>query len=160
MTDPTPETAPPDAPETPADDHTAATDIEQLRDNLATAEAQRDELASRLTETQNRTTLERLLTRAGAVDTETASLLIAQSLDLTEPQEPEDLDQAVQQLLLTKPFLHRPAPAAMPSVTQSPREADEPSLASAARRAATTGHRKDIADYLRLRRQLAQEPRL
>lgn len=151
--DPQPDTPP------PADDPaTLRQQLDARNDELATAEAQRDELAQRLTETENRHAAESTLHRAGAVDPETALLLLRQRMDFDEPLDTRDLADAVQQLLLDKPFLLRDdAPPAMPPMTRTPREPPsdgQAELAQAARTAAGSGNRRDIARYLRLRRQV------
>jgi len=131
--------------------------LDHRSDELATAEAQRDETTSRLCETENRLLTERLLTQAGVVDVETASLLLGQRVDFSEPVANEDLTSALERLLLEKPYLRATAPA-MPGPTRTGRDepCNEPArLAQIADRAAKSGNRKDIAEYLRLRRQLS-----
>ncbi len=133
--------------------------MERRSDELAAAESQRDETLSRLTETDNARRVERRLAAAGVTDFETAGLLLSRRVDLTEELDDEALDRRVEQLLLDKPFLRSTAAAgaALPPVSASPRAGDAAAgqLAHAAERAAQTGNRRDVADYLRLRRSTA-----
>ena len=102
-------------------------------------------------------TAERFLSQAGVIDRETASMLLAKRLDLDEPQDSHVLRDAVEQLLLDKPYL-RGIESHLPSKTASVRTNDVGTigqLARIAQRAAQSGHRKDVAEYLRLRRQVA-----
>ena len=137
------------------------TQIEKRSDELATAEAQRDEANMHMTQLENRMAAERLLSQRGTVDVETASLLLARRIDLNEDIQPQEISKAVEELLLDKPFLRgsqTEASSPMPPLTSAPRNSQgsqEASLASAAQRAAASGNRKDIAEYLRLRRQMS-----
>lgn len=125
---------------------------QQHSDSLAQAEAQRDEARSRLIETENRLTAERMLSAAGVVDLETAALLLAKRVDLTDDVEPDGLTLAVEQLLLDKPFL-RSRELPLPGKTASQRSRANPcQIAHAAERAMQSGDRRDVAEYLRLRR--------
>lgn len=134
--------------------------IENRSDELATAEAQRDEANMHTTQLENRMAAERILSQSGAVDVETASLLLGKRLDMNEDIQPQEISAAVEKLLLDKPFLRGDqAPrqtAPMPPLTNAPRDSrssQASNLESAAQRAAASGNRKDIAEYLRLRRQ-------
>ncbi len=132
--------------------------FEIRNDELATAEAQRDEANMQLAATENRLAAERILANAGAVDVETASLLLRERVNFSEDLPPEQLVQAIERLLRDKPFLQGSAtpPPAMPTLTSSARSdqgGETAHLSNAARRAAQSGNRRDIAEYLRLRRQ-------
>jgi len=130
-------------------------DMEAKDDQLATAEAQRDEAQAQLTVTENRLTAERLLSQAGVVDIEAASTLLAQRIDFEEQLGADALSDGIEKLLVDKPFL-RSSAAPLPPATASARPGRPTTagqLASAAERAAQTGDRKDVAEYLRLRRQ-------
>ena len=134
----------------------AQSQLEKRVEELATAEAQRDEARLGLTVTENRMSAERLLTQAGVVDMETASLLLSKRVDLSEPVDQADIQRHVEQLLLDKPFLR--AGGTLPPRTASHRPVQQTAtakLTSAAQRAAISGNRRDIAEYLRLRRQTA-----
>jgi hypothetical protein len=131
----------------------------QARDEeLAAAEAQRDEARTQLTVTENRAAAERLLAQSGVVDVETASLVLAKRMDFGEEVDGEALARSVEQLLLDKPFLRGPSQAPLPSKTASARPAAPSAsarLAQTAERAARSGDRRDVAEYLRLRRQVS-----
>ena len=125
-------------------------------DDLAAAEAQRDEAQTQLTIAENRLATERLLSSAGVIDLETASVLLSKRIDLAEELDPNALGRATEQLLLDKPFLRASADAGLPPKTASarpPRATPAAHLAQAAERAARSGSRRDVAEYLRLRRQ-------
>ena len=56
--------------------------LQRREDELATAEAQRDEIHMRLCEAENRVVVERSLSQAGVVDVEAALLLLTRRVDL------------------------------------------------------------------------------
>ncbi len=125
-------------------------------DQLAQAEAQRDEAASRLVETENRLTAERLMATAGLAETETAMLLLSKHVDLTQALDDGALTDAVEELLVDKPFLRAGQVSLLPGSTASAKPTAPGgfgALADAAERAIETGDRRDVAEYLRLRRQ-------
>jgi hypothetical protein len=129
--------------------------LEHRGEELAVAEAQRDEARVQLTAAGNQHRAERLLAEAGVVDFEAAGLLLAKRMDLAGDLEDEAIRRGVEQLVLDKPFLVRPA-AALPRATASVRSERPGSFAQltrAAERAVQTGNRRDVAEYLRLRRQ-------
>jgi TolA-binding protein len=129
--------------------------LDRRADEVAKAEAQRDEAHCRLTATENRLQAERLLGQAGVVDLEAASLLLSKRVDLAEGLEPEALSQAVEQLLLDKPFLRVDSAPLPPSsaAPRAPQPAPRARLAQVADRAARSGNPRDVAEYLRLKRQ-------
>jgi len=132
--------------------------LESRTEQLGQAEAQRDEAAQALRTAENRLAAERLLAGAGVVDLETAGLLLAERIDLSAEIQPEQLSQSIEQLLIDKPILSRPSGPSLPSATASARPGPSSSLAQlsrAAERAIQTGDRKDVAEYLRLRRNTA-----
>ena len=131
--------------------------FEQDREELAAAEAQRDEARMQLTVTENRLAAERILGSSGVIDLETASMLLSKRVDFAEELDTETLTTKVEQLLLDKPFLRRASSTSLPPKTASVNPAAATTagqLASAAERAAQSGDRKDIAEYLRLRREV------
>jgi len=132
--------------------------VNQHSDELATAEAQRDEAQTQLTAAENRLAAERLFSDAGVLDLETASMLLSKRVDLADQLDREALAQSVEQLLLDKPFLRGSADAALPPKTASPRSPGATTasqLSQAAELAARSGDRRDVANYLRLKRQVA-----
>ena len=111
-----------------------------------------------LTMTDSRMSAERALIQAGVVDVETASLLLSKRLDFAEPVDNEQITSQVEQLLIDKPFLQRPSHeiGSMPPKSASPKDSHTSTaaqLANAAQQAIKSGNRRDIAEYLRLRRQ-------
>ncbi|HOG29196.1 MAG TPA: hypothetical protein PLT35_07940 [Vicinamibacterales bacterium] len=130
--------------------------LEDQRNQLALAEAQRDEARQQILFAENRIAAERALVESGVTDLEAASILLSKRVDLNEPLGADALGRHVEQLLLDKPYL-RAAAGGLPPPTAAPkpRQAPAADLADAARRAAHSGNRRDVADYLRLRRQLA-----
>ena len=145
----------------PAGDDALAARVTELRtqldarvEELAAAEAQRDEARHRLTATENRLAAERLLAQAGVVDVETAALLLGRRVDLEGDLESEALEQGIEGLLLDKPFLRCRRADLPPSSASAAPPAPSPNarLADAADRAMNTGNRRDVAEYLRLKR--------
>lgn len=127
--------------------------LQRREDELATAEAQRDEIQTRLVEAENRSVVQRAFQQAGVVDHEAAALLLGRRLDLGSEVTPEELTTAVEQLLLDKPFLRAAMPA-MPPVTRTGHTPPDIAsrLADAAQQAVASGNRRDVIEYLRLRR--------
>ncbi len=134
------------------------TQFDNRNEQLATAESHRDEIASQMEELENRTEAERRLFQAGVVDIETASMLLSKKMNFTGPIDTEGLSHNIEQLLLEKPFLRANSgtiTSSLPSSTASAKPSQHGSasrLACAAQKAVKTGCRKDIAEYLRLRR--------
>lgn len=131
------------------------TQFEERLEQLATADAARDEMQHQLEAVRARASAEGALYGAGVVDIEAASALLEKRLSFDDELDAERLAQAVDQLLQDKPFLLAPA-VALPDKTASarPREAGMGArLARAASQAVSSGSRRDVADYLRLRRQ-------
>jgi hypothetical protein len=129
--------------------------VVQAKDQLGAAEAQRDEARSAVTVLENRLVTERLLSQAGVVDVEAANLLLSRRVDLAQELDARQLASQVEQLLIDKPFL-RQAPKGLPGPTAVPRPPAAGSigqLTHAAKQAILSGDRRDVAEYLRLRRQ-------
>ena len=125
-------------------------------EQLATAEAQRDEMQHQFDEQRLKGTAQRILLQSGVSDLETAMLLLERRVAMQDETDEPALQQAVEQLLADKPFLLGGSMGA--GRTASPRlKASGPTakLARAAAQAARTGNRRDIAEYLRLRRRSA-----
>ena len=125
---------------------------------LAASISQREQAVSKLLETHNRLTAERLLTEAGAVDVEAASLLLEKRVDLSNEVDTERLRDNIDELLTAKPFLRATKASPLPPATASSRAPNETSalqLSRAAEQAVKSGNRRDVAEYLRLRRQTA-----
>ena len=138
------------------------TQVKAGGEQLTAAQVERDEARRQLQASKMRLTLERQLARSGVVDVETAAVLLADRMDTTNPGAPGDepaIARAVEQLLLDKPFLIAPGHAALPPKTaaaRAPSAGATAQLAQLAQRATSSGDRRAVAEYLRLRRQRAQ----
>jgi TolA-binding protein len=137
--------------------------LEHRDKDLGLAEAQRDEARHQLITAENRSKAERMLGEAGAVDIEAASLLLSKRVDFGEELDAESLARRVEQLLLDKPFLRGGPAGALPPKTASGKPSGTTGLAQltrAADRAVASGDRRDVADYLRLRRAAARSAKV
>lgn len=133
----------------------ALAQLDTRMDQLATAEAQRDEMQHAIEAQRTRTRLERVLYGAGVVDVEAAATLLDKQADLGESPSDQQLDGAIARLLQDKPYLLARAPEG-PQKTASARVGEAGAAAGlnrAATKAAGSGSRRDLVDYLRLRRQ-------
>jgi len=131
------------------------TRLDLAGEQFGAAEAQRDEARTQLIVTENRMSAERMFAQAGVVDIETASILLGRRVDLSEALDTQTLTRHIEQLLLDKPFLQNHGGASLPPRTSSPRPPRTSGIAEltdAARKAAQSGDRRDVANYLRLRR--------
>ena len=128
--------------------------VEAQQEQLAAAEAQRDEARSQVTATQNRLSAQRLLVASGAVDIEAAMALLEKRIDLGGEVDDETVARTIQGLLLDKPFLRGAAGGSLPPVSAATRPAQslQQRMLDTAQRAITSGNRRDVIDYLRLRR--------
>jgi len=135
--------------------------LEASSKNLGLAEAQRDEACHQLLVAENHSLAERMLGGAGVVDIEAASLLLSKRVDFGQEIEAESLARRVEQLMLDKPYLRGGPTATFPPKTASARSpgAGLAQLTRAADRAVASGDRRDVAEYLRLRRQAARSAR-
>ena len=136
------------------------TQLEQRLEQLASAEAQRDELQHQLEQANLRASAERMLLAAGVADVETAMTLLEKRTGFSEDLDAARLGQAIERLVQDKPFLVSPV-SGLPGKTASarlPSGGPASRLAQAATRAAQTGTRRAVSDYLRLRRQTQMNP--
>ena len=133
----------------------AQSQLSNQADQIALAEAQRDELQTAMEVHRQRTAAERMFLLAGVADTEAAMLLLEKRVKLGEEPDGPELQQAVERLLLDKPYLLPSGPAGGTGKTASRRITTSLTgqIAKAAARAVQSGHRRDVIDYLRLRRQ-------
>jgi len=127
-------------------------------EEIALAEAQRDEAQQHLQAIENRLAVERRLFADGVIDVETAADALAKRIDLGEAIDADEVASAVEQLLLDKPFLRGESAGGLPSPTAAARSNHGAAsrLANVAQRAARSGDRRDVAEYLRLRRASAR----
>lgn len=127
--------------------------IEALAEELAEVKARASEMAEQLSATQTEQELTRKLAAAGTLDMETAVLLARAKLG-TGGQ--ADLDGVVEQLRKEKQYLfagEQQAAATVKTAGAKDRmQSSQVILERAAKRAATTGNRTDLQEYLRLRR--------
>jgi hypothetical protein len=127
--------------------------IETLTEQLAQAKAQTTELSEQLSDIQTEQTLTRQLAAAGAVDLETAVLIARARL---QDKEDADVSGVIEQLKKEKQFLFTAGSSGQaPTKTAGARDRvtnRQTLLERAAKKAATTGSRTDLHEYLKLRR--------
>ncbi len=127
--------------------------VEALTEQLAEAKSQATKTSEQLSNIQTEQKLTRKLAAAGAVDLETAMLIAkARAEDQTEA----DVDGVIEQLKKEKQYLFADGNRAVTvKKTAGARERIQNSqtiLERAAKKAATTGNRTDLQEYLKLRR--------
>jgi hypothetical protein len=131
----------------------AEKEVEALTKALAGAESQSSGMREQLQSVKSEQELMRKLASMGAVDLETAVLLAKSRM---EGSETTDLDSVVGQLKKEKRYLFNSSEIGVAiQKTTGPRSrmvSDQTALAKAAKKAATTGNRTDLQEYLRLRR--------
>jgi hypothetical protein len=127
--------------------------IEELTEQLAQAKSQTAELSGQLSDIQTEQKLMRQLAAAGAVDLETAVLIARARL---QGKEDADVTGVIEQLKKEKQFLFNAgSPGTTPTKTAGARNRvtnNQTLLERAAKKAATTGSRTDLHEYLKLRR--------
>jgi uncharacterized protein YfcZ (UPF0381/DUF406 family) len=127
--------------------------VEALTEQLAEAKSQAIKISEQLSNIQTEQKLTRKLAAAGAVDLETA-MLIAKAR--VEDQTEADVDGVIEQLKKEKQYLFTDGNRAVTvKKTAGARERIQNSqtiLERAAKKAATTGNRTDLQEYLKLRR--------
>lgn len=127
--------------------------IEALTEQLAEANAQAKQMSAQLNSIRVEQNLTRRLAAEGTVDLETALLLAKARL---HDQKEADLDGLIEQLKNEKQYLFDAAPGtAVAKKTAGARErisTNQKIIEEAAKKAATTGSRTDLQEYLKLRR--------
>jgi uncharacterized protein YhaN len=127
--------------------------IEALTEQLAQAKAQTAELSERLSDIQTEQKLMRQLASAGAVDLETTMLIARARM---QDQDDADVTDVIEQLKKEKQFLFTAGSSGTaPTKTAGARDrvtSSQTLLERAAKKAATTGSRTDLHEYLKLRR--------
>lgn len=130
--------------------------VEDLTEQLAQAKSQVTKISKRLSDIEAEQKLTCKLTAAGSVDLETAVLLAKARM---EGQTNADLDGVIEQLKKEKQYLFGGVPRTVPAKkTAGAKESangginNQTVLERAAKRAATTGNRTDLQEYLKLRR--------
>ena len=128
--------------------------IESLTEQLAQAQQQTAKLAQQLSDIKAEQTLTKKLISAGAVDVESAVLLAKARM---QGQTQADPDSVIEQLKKEKQYLFsRSDEVVTATKTAGAKERSgnvHAVLERAAKKAATTGNRTDLHEYLRLRRQ-------
>ncbi|MFB0555952.1 MAG: hypothetical protein ACETWQ_21815 [Phycisphaerae bacterium] len=135
--------------------------VEALMEQLAEAKSQLTTMSEQLSNIQAEQKLTRKLAAAGTVDMETAVLLAKAKL---EGQTEADLDRVIEQLKNEKQYLFDPllsceskkgGGTVRTKKTAGVKERmtnNQTVLERAAKKAATTGNRTDLQEYLKLRR--------
>ena len=128
--------------------------VESLSEQLAQAKSQISEMAEELGNIQVERKLMRKLATAGAVDLE-AAVLIARGR--IEGEADADLDGVIEQLKKEKHYLFGSNKDVVASTERTAGaknclESNQSILERAARKAAATGNRTDLQEYLKMRR--------
>ena len=130
--------------------------VEDLTEQLVQAKSQVTKMSERLSEIEAEQKLTRKLAAAGSVDLETAVMLVKARM---EGQTDADLDGVIEQLKKEKQYLFEGISATMTAKkTSGAKESvyggtsNQTALERAAKKAATTGNRTDLQEYLKLRR--------
>jgi hypothetical protein len=132
--------------------------IEALTEQLAEAKAQTAKMSEQLSSIQTEHELIRKLAAAGTVDLETAVLIVKARM---QEQNQADSDGVIEQLKNEKQYLfggNSGAATLSPGTAKKTAGAKEritnnqTILEKAAKKAATTGNRADLQEYLKLRR--------
>ncbi len=127
--------------------------VEILSEQLAQAKSKAEELSEQLSNIQTEQKLLRKLAAAGTVDLETAALIAKARIN---GEAEADLDSVIEQLKKEKQYLFSGDRGAVKvTKTAGPRQrltSGHTTLERAAKKAATTGNRTDLQEYLKLRR--------
>jgi hypothetical protein len=127
--------------------------IEDLSEQLAEAKAEARTTAEQLRQVQVEQKLVHKLAAAGTVDLETAMLITKARI---EGETEADMDSVIKQLRKEKQYLFAitggTAAAKKTARAKERMEGSHTVLERAAKRAATTGNRTDLQEYLKLRR--------
>jgi hypothetical protein len=127
--------------------------VAALTEQLAEAKSQLTTMSEQLSNIQAEQKLTRKLASAGTVDMETAVLLAKAKM---EGQTEADLDSVIEQLKKEKQYLFAGVSGAVTAKkTAGAKERmtnNQTVLERAAKKAATTGNRTDLQEYLKLRR--------
>ncbi|MHC4394611.1 MAG: hypothetical protein ACYS1A_03055 [Planctomycetota bacterium] len=127
---------------------------EVLAEQLARAESEAKKTAERLSDVQVEQSLMRKLAAAGVVDLETAVLVVKARMGDSEEA---DLDGVIEQLKKEKQYLfssenNEVVTAQRTSGAKDRETGNQAAIERAAKKAATTGNRTDLQEYLKLRR--------
>ena len=126
---------------------------EILAEQLAEVKSQSAKIAEELSDIQVEQKLMRKLAAAGTVDLETAVLIAKARM---KDSDEADMDGLIGQLKKEKQYLFASSSSAVPvkkTAAAKDRMANNPTILDrAAKKAATTGNRTDLQEYLKLRR--------
>lgn len=130
--------------------------VKDLSQQLDESRSQTKSLSERMSKLEGEQNLTRKLIAAGAVDVETALLVAEERLSRSEDA---DADTIVEQLRMEKGYLFNPGKTSDKSAgltrttpVKERRSSAQSTLDKAAKRAASSGSRTDLQQYLRLRR--------
>ncbi|MFC1780938.1 hypothetical protein ACFLZ8_01560 [Planctomycetota bacterium] len=127
--------------------------VEDLTEQLAKEQAERQEISLQLSSIQTEQKLTHKLITAGTIDVESAVLLAKERLG---SEKDTDAEEVVEQLRKEKPYLFGNASEIVTAEkTAGARErlnSTHAVLEKAANKAAVTGNRRDLHEYLKLRR--------
>lgn len=127
--------------------------LEVLTEQLAEAKSQTEKISEQLSTLQAEQKLMHKLVAAGVVDLETATLIAKVRM---QNQNEADVDGMIEQLKKEKQYLFGgPVGSVTPGKTAGAKERvanNQTLLERAAKKAATTGNRTDLHEYLKLRR--------
>lgn len=127
---------------------TAEQQLCELRDQFTQLRPQLDDSQQTITSLERRQKIDALLSDSDAIDLEAARLLT--EISVSQMDEP-DVVSAVGELRRQKPYLFRQRRGTLDSAMAPHVDPPQPEHL-AAQRAASTGDRRDLLDYLRLRR--------
>jgi len=126
---------------------------EVLSEQLATANQKVTELSEQISSLQTEQKLTHKLSAAGAVDIETAVLLAKAKV---QDKGDTEIDACVEQLKKEKQYLFAAGGGAVATTKTAPAKdrmlSAQTALERSARKAARTGNRTDLQEYLKLRR--------
>ena len=127
--------------------------VEDLSEQLTQIQAEREQISKQLSNLQTEQKLMHKLIGAGTIDVESAVLIAKERL---QSQKDIDADAVVVQLRKEKPFLFNHTSSVVTAEKNAgARErlgSTQAVLERAAKKAATTGNRRDLHEYLKLRR--------
>lgn len=128
--------------------------LAELRTKFDDARQELDETRRQLDDTERRRRIDQLLVASDAIDLDAARLLTEAAV---ETMDDADVDAAVAELRRTKPYLFAgssgTSAAGGGTMSPRPRGGDRSQVETAAEAAASSGNRRDLLRYLRMRRQ-------
>ena len=133
--------------------------VEELAEQLKISEQAHGDMEQQVSEANLECDLTQHLVKAGATDIEVALLLAKHQMKAPDNDKPREVRALVESLRQAKPYLFgdsgeeaAPAVAAPTAGVRGRKSAGASSLPRLAQRAAQSGSRKDIQEYLRMRR--------